>query len=175
MPIANNIKIRQEQSKDIIAIREINSRAFDGPGEAALVDLLRSNNKAKISLVALWNERLVGHILFSPVTFDPPNPGLSCVGLAPMAVLPELQNQGIGSYLVKAGINTCQTLKYDAAFVLGHVNFYPRFGFQPASQHNLDCEYDAGPAFMALELKPGVLSQVWGSVIFAAEFNQVGP
>ena len=174
MTIQPGIIIRHETEKDIPKIREINHCAFAGPDEAALVDLLRSHKKATISLVAVQDKQTVGHILFSPVTFDPPYPVINCLGLAPMAVLPNFQNKGIGSRLVEIGLQAGKEIGIDAVFVLGHIDYYPRFGFHPASDFNLNSEYDAGDAFMALELSPGALGRVSGCVVFAPEFKDVG-
>lgn len=164
------IVIRPERSQDHAAIRIVNEQAFGGPAEAALVDLLRERDKVTISLVATSNEEIVGHILFSPLSMDPPHPGIQAIGLAPMAVLPDYQNKGIGSQLVNAGVQACRTNGCAFVVVLGHPNYYPRFGFQRASEFGLENEYGADEAFMVLELQPGTLSQVSGLAKYAPEF-----
>jgi putative acetyltransferase len=168
------IEIRTERPSDARAIREINERAFGGPAEAFLVDKLRAANKAVVSLVAHDGELVVGHILFSPVTVAHAPESFRGAGLAPMSVLPEYQNQGIGSRLVRDGLAACRAAGFDIVVVLGHVGFYPRFGFAPAAGHGLGNEYDASDSFMVLELRDGVLKSVNGLVKYAAEFAEAG-
>lgn len=166
------IEIRTERPEDIGAIREVNERAFGGPAEAMLVDLLRAANKAVVSLVAQWDDRVVGHILFSPVTVANSPESFRAAGLAPMSVLPEYQNQGIGSQLVRDGMAACCEDGFDIVVVLGHVPFYPRFGFVPAERHGLSNEYGASDAFMVLELKSGALTGISGLVKYSHEFRE---
>jgi len=168
------IEIRSERPDDARAIRDVNERAFGGPAEATLVDLLRAANKAVVSLVAQHGDQVVGHILFSPVTVANAPGSFRGAGLAPMSVLPEYQNRGIGSRLVRDGLVACQEAGFDIVVVLGHVGFYPRFGFAPAAHHGLGNEYDASDAFMVLELRSGVLGSISGLVKFAAEFGEAG-
>jgi putative acetyltransferase len=168
------IEIRNETATDYAAIREVNKQAFGRTAEAQLVDLLRAAKKAVVSLVALHQEKVVGHILFSPVTIAETPENFRGVGLAPMSVLPEFQNQGIGTRLVRDGLEACKGKRYDAVVVLGHTKYYPRFGFSRAKDHGLDNEYDAVDSFMVLELKEGVLQTIGGLVKFAPEFNEAG-
>ena len=91
-----------------------------------------------------------------------------------MSVLPEFQNRGIGSRLVREGLAACQEAGYDIVVVLGHVGYYPRFGFAQAKDFGLDSEYEATDAFMVLELTKGALAAVSGLVRFAPEFNEAG-
>ena len=166
------LRVRREQPTDIPAIRKINERAFNGLVEVHLVDLLREASKATISLVATFDDKLVGHILFSPVTieFNPKN--LKGLGLAPIAVLPEHQKQGIGSRLVTQGLEESRKKGYDLVVVLGHVSYFPLFGFKRASLYGLSNEYDVDESFMALELKEGALSSVHGVVRYQPEFKE---
>ncbi|HLF84512.1 MAG TPA: N-acetyltransferase [Blastocatellia bacterium] len=163
------IQIRNEAPDDYPAVHELNERAFGGPAEARLVDMLRAANKALISLVALHENRIVGHILFSPVTVAEATE--NAVGLAPMSVLPEFQNRGIGSRLVRDGLEECKKKGYDVVVVLGHTRFYPRFGFVRAKDYGLDNEYSAGDSFMVMELEKGVLQRIRGLVKYAPEFR----
>jgi putative acetyltransferase len=117
---------------------------------------------------------VVGHILFSPVNVAIAPENFRGVGLGPMSVLPEFQNRGIGSSLVREGLEACRRLGYDAVVVLGHTKFYPRFGFTTAKDHGLDNEYNASDAFMVMELKSGVLEGIKGLVKYAPEFREVG-
>lgn len=166
--------IRPERVDDADAIRVVNERAFGGDVEAGLVAALRVANKAMVSLVAQQDDHIVGHILFSPVAIANAPDEIRAVGLAPMSVLPESQNRGIGARLVRAGLAACQAAGYDVVVVLGHVDYYPRFGFVRAGDFGLENEYDATDAFMVLELKPGALKSISGLVKFAPEFSEAG-
>jgi putative acetyltransferase len=168
------IEIRQETADDYSAVRDVNIRAFGGNAEAQLVELLRAAKKAVVSLVAVSQGRVVGHILFSSVTVAQTAENFRGVGLAPMSVLPEFQNQGIGSRLVRDGLKACKEEGYDAVVVLGHTKYYPRFGFSRAKDHGLDNEYSELDSFMVLELKEGVLRTTSGLVKYASEFNEAG-
>ena len=168
------IVIRPEVPEDYDAIRLVNQQAFNGMAEANLVELLRARGKAIVSLVALLEHQIVGHILFSPASIEPPCQGIQIAGLAPMAVLPRYQNRGIGTKLVDFGLQACRERHYDIVVVLGHPNFYLRFGFQRASALGIDNEYGADEAFMVMELRPDVLVQVSGLVRYALEFLEAG-
>ena len=168
------IEIRQETPDDFPAVRDVIERAFGGAAEAQLVDMLRAANKAVVSLVALHQGRVVGHILFSPVTVTQAPVNFRGVGLAPMSVLPEFQNKGIGSRLVRDGLEACKRKKFDAVVVLGHTKYYPRFGFSRAKDYGLDNEYDALDTFMVVELKDRVLQTIGGLVKYVSEFHNAG-
>jgi putative acetyltransferase len=168
------VEIRSERPEDVAAIRHVHEQAFGGPGEAHLVELLREASKAAVLLVAVHDGQIVGHVLFSQVTIDPEQAGLNGVGLAPVGVLPEFQNKGIGSSLVRAGLEACKRAGHDVVVVLGHTDYYPRFGFSQASEYGLGNEYNADEHFMALELREGALAQVRGVVKYQPEFNQAG-
>jgi putative acetyltransferase len=149
----------------------VNERAFEQPHEAAIVDAVRELDEA-ISLVAVVENRVVGHILFTPVQIDDAGPGFSAMGLAPMAVLPEFQRRGVGSALVNAGLDACRSAGHDLVVVLGHPEFYPKFGFMVAAACGLSCEYPAPTeAFMVIELEPGSLARARGLVRFRPEFG----
>ena len=168
------IEIRTETTEDGPAVREVNERAFGRPAEATLVELLRAAKKVVVSLVALDDGRVVGHILFSSVTVAVAPENFRGVGLGPMSVLPEFQNQGIGSRLVREGLDTCRRSGYGAVVVLGHTGFYPRFGFSTAKDYGLDNEYNESDAFMVMELQVGVLGKISGLVKYAPEFREAG-
>lgn len=151
----------------------MHAAAFDTETEAKLVDALRDAGAHRVSLVATFNDEIAGHILFTPVTFENGADEGDLIGLAPMAVLPEQQRRGIGSQLVRAGIETCREAGYKAVVVLGHAGYYPRFGFQPASAFGIQCAYDVpDEAFMALELVPGALKNLHGTVHYHLLFNK---
>jgi putative acetyltransferase len=167
------VVIRAERVADYAAIRQVNQRAFGASVEADLVDFLRAANKVVVSFVARRGEQVVGHIMFSPITVARVPDSFRGVGLAPMSVLPEYQKQGIASQLVRAGLAACRTSGYDLVVLIGHVGYYPRFGFTRALDHGFENDYDATDAFMVLELRPGTLSTASGLVKFAPEFNDV--
>jgi putative acetyltransferase len=164
------VNIRPEQPEDAPAIDAVNRAAFDQPAEATLVALLREQAAPLISLVADDDGEIVGHVLFSPVTLTGHGEA-SIMGLAPMAVRPAMQRRGIGSMLVRAGLDACTRLGCDAVVVLGHAQYYPRFGFRPASAFRLRCEYDVpDEVFMALELGPGRLAGKSGTIRYHPVF-----
>lgn len=167
------IEIRKEQPEDFAAVYRINSLAFEGEGEAKLVEKLR-RVEPHISLVAIADNQVVGHILFSPMTLEPEGESLKIFGLAPMAVLPEFQNQGIGSQLVEAGLEECKRLNCDVVFVLGHAKYYPRFGFVTAKSKGFTSEYDVSDEhFMVNELTKGALDGRGGLAKYRPEFAEI--
>ncbi|MEG4818207.1 N-acetyltransferase [Microcoleus sp. K5-D4] len=164
--------IRTENPEDVEAVRNINIAAFGRENEANLVDRLRGI-ASTFSFVAVQSDRVVGHILFSPVVVEGKcSRNLSILGLAPVAVLPEYQRQGIGTLLIQHGLEECRRSGFQAVVVLGHPDFYPRFGFIPASRKSLGCEYDVpDEAFMVLELESGALQDCSGTVKYRSEFS----
>ena len=173
------LTVRSESSSDIGAIHDVNVEAFGQPAEADLVDALRAAGGAALSLVAEDGDgSIVGHILFSPVTVRCDSDGslidVRALGLAPMAVLPRCQREGVGTALVRAGLDQLRAQGVDAVFVLGHPAYYPRFGFERASAFGKRWEHDApDEAFMALELRAGVLGGDAATVAFRPEFAGV--
>jgi putative acetyltransferase len=166
--------VRPEQPADIPAIHRVNAQAFGRLAEALLVDALRAHGKALISLVAVKDAQVVGHILFSPVTIASATGPFPAVGLAPMAVVPALQRQGIGTLLVQRGLAACRRARYACAVVLGHAHYYPRFGFVPAQRYGIESEYAVpSDVFMALELQEGALQGHAGVARYAPEFQAV--
>ena len=163
-----------EKKQDIPAIRRLNEIAFGQKSEANLVDALRECGAVTLSLVAFDEERVVGHILFSPVTIEQKGHEIKAVGLGPMAVLPEHQNTGIGSQLVRLGMDELKSLDVDLVVVVGHPAFYPRFGFVPAGTYSLQCEFDGVPdnAFMVRIINNAVADTLGGIVRYRPEFSQ---
>src|SRR5215813_391217 len=167
------ITIRLEEIEDQKDIRRVNELAFGQTMEADLVDALRTNAHPHISLVAVVGGRIVGHIFFSPVSIESENSIFTAIGLAPMSVLPEFQNQGIGSRLVDEGLKKCRELGHSIVVVLGHPNYYPRFGFIPAHLKGIRSEYDVpDDTFMMLELNENALAGRSGLVRYHPEFSR---
>lgn len=168
------MEIRAEKNEDLASIRQVNIAAFGRDNEANLVDKLR-NVPSTFSFVAVTDSKIVGHIFFSPVTLEPkPTRDMLILGLAPLAVLPEYQRQGIGSLLIQSSLQQCQQIGCSAVVVLGHPEYYPRFGFVIASKKGLKCEYSVpDEAFMVLELKNEALRDYRGVVKYRSEFMSV--
>jgi putative acetyltransferase len=165
--------VRNETDDDRVAVYGVNASAFDTSAEAKLVDALREQAEPHVSLVAVDQGLVVGHIMFSPVTLEG-HPELKVMGLAPMAVMPERQRSGIGSALVRAGLDQCRELGYDAAIVLGHPEYYPKHGFVPASRFGIDSEYEVpDDVFMAIELQPDALAGSSGRATYHAAFGDL--
>ena len=165
--------IRSEEPGDRNGVRLVNQAAFGGPAEANLVAALHRCGAALVALVAAVNDEVVGHIVFSPVSVEPASTR-RVVGLGPMAVAPAFQRRGIGTLLVHEGLERCRADGADAVVVLGHAGYYPRFGFQPAYESGLRCEYDAPrDVFMVLELAPGSLRDVSGLVRYHDAFREL--
>jgi|SRR5262249_25378961 len=170
---SSTILILEETEDDYAAVRRINELAFGQPIEANLVDALRANARPYISLVAVLNEEIVGHIFFSPVSIESEQEIFTAIGLAPMAVLPEHQSQGIGTRLVYEGLKECARIGHDVVVVLGHPKYYPRFGFVPAVSKGLRSEYDVpDDTFMVAELSPNALRGRRGLVKYHPEFSK---
>jgi putative acetyltransferase len=130
--------IRPEVPSDYAAVHDLNVAAFGGDTEARLVAMLREQARPLVSLVAEESGTLVGHIMFSPLSLQ----GFAglMMGLGPMAVAPTRQRQGVGSALVRAGLERCREIGAGAVVVLGHPDYYPKFGFLPAARFGLTCE-----------------------------------
>lgn len=165
--------IRDEEERDRAAVRDIVAAEFDTGAEADLVDALRDQAEPIVSLVAEEDGAVVGHALFTPVTLDG-DPDAKLMGLAPLAVSPAHQGKGLGSALVREGFERCKALGFGAVVVLGHPEYYTRFGFSPAAPRGLRSEYAVpDDAFMALELEPGALAGRSGTVRFHAAFKDL--
>ena len=146
--------------------------AFGRAAEAVLVDRLRADGHVVLSLVAVDDYRIVGHVLFSRSTITAPGAVLGAIALAPLAVLPDKQGRGIGSALVEHGLAECRRASERAVIVLGDPAYYGRFGFSAELASVLRSPY-SGEAFMALELQAGVLSGVAGDVQYPPAFDTV--
>jgi len=161
-----DMTIRDEEAKDIEQVREIVRSAFPADAESRLVDALRANGKATISLVAVRGDDVLGHILFSPVSATPPSEAKG-IGLAPVAVRPNLQSRGIGSALIHEGLRRCKELGFDYCVVLGSPVYYQRFDFERASRFGIRNEYGVDHEFMVIRFSD---RGVTGLVHYASEF-----
>ncbi|MGB7924172.1 MAG: N-acetyltransferase [Pyrinomonadaceae bacterium] len=168
------ITVRAETAEDHSAVRRVNESAFGRANEADLVDALRAAAHPYVSLVAVIDDQVAGHIFFSPVSIESERPAWTAMGLAPMAVLPEHQMHGIGGRLIREGLRECLRIGHNVVVVLGHPDYYPRFGFSPARLKGLGCEYDVpDEVFMVAELEPGALAGRQGLVKYRPEFGDV--
>jgi putative acetyltransferase len=166
--------IRPEIPDDLSMIYEIIFLAFGGTGEADLVNRIRNSPQfiPELSLVAEIDGHLVGHILFSKITIENDGKEMECLGLAPLAVHPAWQRKGIGSQLVQIGLKTCVNNGHGLVIVLGHPEFYPRFGFIPASRKGIFAPFDVpDEAFMTYEGIPGTWNWPKGRVKYPATFD----
>lgn len=164
---APSIDVRDERPEDITAIREVNRRAFGQGVEGQIVDALRSNHAVLLSLVATLNDRLVGHIMYTPATIG----AVTGAALGPMAVVPEHQRQGIGSRLIEAGTRRLDADGCPFIVVVGHADYYPRFGFKPASTYGIRCEWDVpDEVFMVAVLDGAKMHGVTGLARYRPEF-----
>jgi len=165
------IEIREERADDIAAVRDLNRRAFGQDQESNIVDALRANGAALLSLVATLNGRVVGHIMYSPLSIDGKFEGAA---LGPMTVFPECQRRGIGSKLIEAGNRKLKDDGCPFIIVVGHADYYPRFGFKPASEHGIKCEWDVPDnVFMLLVLDQAKMAGVAGLAKYRPEFSSV--
>lgn len=170
----NEIAIRDERPEDIEAIRGVNGKAFGQPDEGLIVDRLRDSCDDLVSLVAMTSGQIVGHILFSPVFLDGPGGMIEGMGLGPMAVLPRYQRLGIGSMLVEAGLERLRDRGCPFVIVIGHPEYYPRFGFEPASGYGIQSEWDVpDEAFMVLMTDPSRMGGQTGVARYRPEFGEV--
>ena len=171
------VNIRPFGSGDAEAVREVHLKAFAGrEDEARLVESLHEADAAPVSLVAVVSGSsggVVGHVLFSSVEIDNGGSNIRVVGLAPVGVLPEYQGLGVGSRLIRAGLEACREAGYDAVVLLGEPDYYSSFGFERASDHDFGNEYGVDDYFMVVELRSGALAGSGGTVRYRPEFGQL--
>jgi len=169
------LQIRPETPADHDAIRQVNEEAFGKPNEARIVDRVRASACfiPELSLVAETGGEIVGHVLFSRGTVEGATEAWELLALGPVAVRPSCQRQGIGSRLIRAGLERARGVGYRAVFLIGHPTYYPRFGFTPARDLGLETRFPVSDeAFMALPLRPGALDGVRGTVIYPRAFDE---
>ncbi|MBL8518005.1 MAG: N-acetyltransferase [Betaproteobacteria bacterium] len=165
--------IRPAEYRDHARVHALNLAVFDSPVEANLVDALRELARPIVELVAEDNDEIAGHLLLSPVSL-PGRPELSLMGLGPMAVVPARRRNGIGSALVESGLDCCRRLGVVAVVVLGHPEYYPRFGFSPASRFGISTQYEVpDEVFMLIELQPYALKGITGMAKYHPAFSAV--
>lgn len=173
-------QIRPEEPADHEAIHAVHAASFPTNAEARLVDALRESGSLRVSLVAVCEGEIVGHVAFSPVALDAVNAGASSgagsalgAGLAPVAVLTTSRRRGIADDLIREGLESCAESGFGFVVVLGDPTYYRRFGFLPAAGWGLADEYGGGEAFQALELEPASIPDGGGLVRYAREFGIV--
>jgi len=175
------VSIRKENSFDHNWVVELTEKAFEtleisDHNEGKLVDRLRKAPTFidELSLVAELNGQVVGHILFTPIIIDNGVQQFQSLVLAPVSVLPEYQKQGFGGQLIRAGHQKAKELGFQSAILFGHPEYYPRFGYKPASIWGIKSPIPllSDDVFMAVELSEGSLSSVSGMVIFPPEFGE---
>lgn len=175
MGISAAITIREEKQEDQGAVFRINEQAFGRKEEALLVNRLRGSTAfiPALSLVAVYENKLIGHILFTRIKITAAGQEeATALALAPLAVLPEYQKMGAGALLVEKGMAKAAQLGYSAVIVLGHAQYYPRFGFVPAEKWNISAPFEVPAAsFMGKELFPHALDHITGVVTYAPEFE----
>jgi putative acetyltransferase len=163
--------IRRECAADIAGIRAVIEAAFGRSGEADLVDALRRADALVLSAVAATGARIVGHIALSAVSVHSEPSVLPALALAPVAVAPDRQHQGVGTALIRWALGECLRLGHEIVIVLGDAAYYRRFGFTSASRFNIACPFPAPPeTFMLLELAPDAAGRRGGTVIYRPEF-----
>ena len=168
------IRIREERADDIHQVSSVNDAAFGQPTEGHIVDRLRGADVEAVSLVAILDEKVVGHIFFSSVTVETEQGEINGMGLATMAVVPGHQREGVGSELVAEGLKNIREKGYPFVVVLGHEANCPRFGFKPASEYGLKCQWEGIPdeVFMAIIFKMDRMKEVSVTVYYRKEFTK---
>ena len=170
------LETKPETKSDYLAIKNVNDLAFGSSAEGILVEKLRLNPDfiPELSIVAVLNGKIVGHILFFPIRIKGGSASYNSLALAPMSVLPGYQKKGIGGQLIKNGLAFAGKLGFKSVIVLGHADYYPRYGFSPASKWKITSPFDVpDEVFMAIELVPHGLKNVSGIVEYPAEFKEV--
>lgn len=176
-----SINILEETPVDYESVEQVTLKAFadmihSDHKEHHLVKALRTSDSfvKELSLVAWLDDKIVGHILFTKIIIDDGEQDFHSLAMAPISVLPEYQSIGIGSSLIEKGLETARLLGYESVIVLGHQDYYPRFGFVPASKFGITCPFPDIPddCFMAKELVPNALKDVFGQVLYPTEFTQ---
>jgi len=174
------MEIRKSTESDLQDVLYVETQAFIGEGPV-IADLVRGllcdpSAMPLLSLIAVNDGQAIGHILFTKAYFNPSLDSTSAVILAPLAVIPEAQSQGVGGKLIKEGLRLLSESGVDLVFVLGHPEYYPRHGFTPAGIQGFEAPYpipeENAIAWMVQELRPGLIGSVSGKVKCANVLNQ---
>jgi putative acetyltransferase len=165
-----DLVIRERAPADDAQIAAVVAAAFHGPDEVALIEALRRDGDMALEFVASAADVVIGHVAFSRLDVQTGSQTLRAVSLAPLAIAPAYQRQGIGDTLTRRALDRLREDGEELAVVLGHPAYYPRFGFSSLLGKLLDAPY-AGDAFMALELAPGVLAALRWKVTYARAFG----
>jgi putative acetyltransferase len=165
-----NLTVRREHPADWSVIRVINEAAFNRRDEADLVDGLRTDDAVLLSLVAALDKRVVGHVLFSRIWIEGDGEPVAAAALAPIAVLPSHQRRGIGEQLIRNGLDRLREQHEQIVIVLGHPDYYSRFGFSNEKARSLESPFPP-EAFLALELFSHALNGLRGKVRYPAAFG----
>ena len=175
------MKIKNTVATDLHTILYVENKAFgniQGPEIVKLVKVLLNDPSAMplLSLLAMDENQAVGHILFTQAQIINANNPISTVILAPLAVIPTAQSQGIGGKLIKEGLKRLSKLGVELVFVLGHPEYYPRYGFKPAGMLGFEAPYPIpeqhANAWMVQELRPNIIGNASGKVKCADVLNQ---
>jgi putative acetyltransferase len=169
--------IRSELPEDTDAIFEVNYQAFAQDGEARLVNALRDDGDylTELSLVAVSGDRIIGHILFPPISIVSDTAEIPALALATLSVHQDFQCLGIGTALIEEGLKECQRLGHRIVIVVGHPTYYPKFGFTVARDHGINAPFPCpDKAFMALSLARGALDGISGMVRYPHAFDATG-
>jgi len=169
--------IRPEGAEDTDAIFEVNLQAFGQDGEARLVKELRRDGDFdyQLSLVAVSGGRIIGHILFPPVTIIADGIETAALALAPLSVHQDFQCLGIGAALIEEGLKECRRLGHRIVIVVGHPTYYPKFGFLPARAFGINAPFPCpDEAFMVLPLEDNALDGISGTVRYPPAFDTTG-
>ncbi len=168
--VFDELRVREEMTHDRVGIRKTCRAAFGGHEEENLVDALRRDGDVVASLVAVEGNNVLGHILFSRLDVRNEDLSVNAAALAQMAVVPDRQREGIGTRMIRSGLALCRSRGVEAVFVLGHPEYYPRFGFSAAKAEGIDAPF-SGDVFMAIDLKPGTLRPRGLSLEYPAAFG----
>jgi putative acetyltransferase len=168
------LTVRSETDKDIPWVRIVHEHAFEQGVEVDIVDKIRGACPERLSFVAEAEDCVVGHILFTPAAIESGMKAVKGMALAPMAVLPERQREGVGTRLVKHGLGVLQDRSCPFVIVLGHPDYYPRFGFEPASRYGIRCQWEGVPdeAFMIIIFDEIVMKGIAGVARYRDEFDE---
>jgi len=168
--------IRREAPEDIPAIFEVNYQAFAHYDEARLVDALRDARifNPELSLVAVHGDRIIGHIMFPPITIESSRSVTPAIALSPLVVHPDYQCLGVGAALIEEGLKVCRNLGHRIVIVIGHPGYYPRYGFRSARAHGIVAPFTvADDVFMVLALDPCALDGIEGTVKYPEAFDAI--